>query len=63
MNISKAIELLSDSANQGMTTFNQDFKLAQLLGIQALIRHQNRYRLTYTGMLEPLLGETRGKHD
>lgn len=36
MNPKKAIELLSDSAYRGMTTFNQDFKDAEKLGIEAL---------------------------
>lgn len=36
MNINKAIELLSESANMGTTTFDQDFKDAELLGIEAL---------------------------
>ncbi len=44
MKIDKAIEVLSLSANQGTTTFNPDYKAAQLLGIEALktvkaIRH------------------------
>jgi len=36
MKLKKAIEVLSDSANAGMTTFNQDFKDAQRLGIEAI---------------------------
>lgn len=62
MDVSKAIEILSDSANAGMTTFNQDFKLAQLLSIQALIRHRDAASRTFAGMLEPLPGETEVKH-
>lgn len=38
MTIEKAIEILSASANAGVTTLNQDFKDAQNLGIEALIR-------------------------
>ena len=38
MNIPKAIKILSDSANRGMTTFDQDLKDAQRLGVEALKR-------------------------
>lgn len=40
MNLDKAIEILSDSANRGITTFNEDYKDAQKLGIEALKRLQ-----------------------
>lgn len=40
MTIDKAIELLSESANTGVTTFGQDFKDAERLGIEALKRLQ-----------------------
>ena len=36
MTIEDAIRILSDSANVGMTTFNQEFKDAERLGIEAL---------------------------
>ena len=36
MTIDQAIEILSNSANSGMTTFNQDYKDAQRLGVEAL---------------------------
>ena len=36
MKIDKAIEILSDLANRGVATFNQDFKDATKLGIEAL---------------------------
>lgn len=38
MNIKTAIEILSNSANAGITTFNQDYKDTQRLGIEALKR-------------------------
>lgn len=36
MNLGEAIEILSDSANKGITTFNQDFGDAEKLAIEAL---------------------------
>lgn len=36
MTIDEAIEILSESANMGSTTFNQKFKEAEKLGIEAL---------------------------
>ncbi len=36
MKLEKAIEILSDSANRGVTTFNEEFKDAEKLGIEAL---------------------------
>lgn len=38
MKIDEAITILSESANQGMTTFNDKFREAQKLGIEALKR-------------------------
>ena len=35
MKLEKAIEILSDSANAGMTTFNDEYKEAQRLLIEA----------------------------
>ena len=44
MTLEKAIEILSDSAYRGMTTFHQDFKDAQKLGIEALkVVHKLRH--------------------
>lgn len=36
MTIDKAIEILSNDAYRGMATFNEDFKKAEKLGIEAL---------------------------
>ena len=36
MTIDKAIEILSDDAYRGMATFNEDFRKAEKLGIEAL---------------------------
>lgn len=52
-----AIKVLSEQSNTGKPTFDQDYKQAQLLGIQALSRHQNRYHMSYQALLEPLPGE------
>jgi hypothetical protein len=56
--IDEAIKLLSESADTGMTTFNQKFKDAERLGIEALKRvKETRARLiTETIILLP--GET-----
>ncbi len=59
MTIDKAIEILADSAFNGSTTFDQDYKDAQKLGIESLKRHQSKASLTFSGMMEPLPGETR----
>ncbi len=40
MKLEKAIQILSDSANSGSTTYDQDFKDAEKLGISALIREK-----------------------
>lgn len=60
MTLEKAIQILSDSAHLGMTTFNQDFKDAQKLGIEALKRC--RLARKETSFVGPALlpGETRG---
>lgn len=63
VNTPKAIEILSLSANTGVTTFDQDFKDAEKLGIEALKRHKNRASTTFAGMMEPLPGETSGVDD
>jgi len=59
MKLGKAIEILSESANAGMTTFNQDYKDAQKLGIEAtkeLVKLRNSGIL---GAWKPLPGETK----
>lgn len=61
MNLNKAIELLSDSAYGGITTFNQDYKDAQRLGIEAMKRIQHQRTLSTASFLPLLKGETIGK--
>lgn len=56
--IKKAIEILSDSANAGMTTFNQDYKDAQRLGIEALKERAEAKRRGLPLWHELLPGET-----
>jgi len=58
MKLTKAIELLSDSANRGVTTFNQDYKDAQRLSIEALkrVRNDRIHRGAYRDL--PLPSET-----
>ena len=58
MTIDKAIEILSDSANRGMTTFNQDYKEAQKLGIEALKVVQSNRIYGYPNKIPKLPGET-----
>lgn len=58
MNSSKAIEILSDSANKGVTTFNQDYKDALRLGIEALKRIQINRNQTTIEWVTLLPGET-----
>lgn len=58
MTLHKAIEILSDSAYRGSTTFNEDFKDAQKLGIEAL-KKWKILREGKAGTIDPLLpGET-----
>jgi len=56
--IDEAIKTLSDSANSGMTTFNEKYKQAQLLGIEALneVKRLRSYKAFHVVKL--LLGET-----
>jgi len=58
MLLAKAIEILSDSVYGGSTTFNQDFKDAEKLGLEAMKRIQ--YQRTMAAPInQPLLkGET-----
>lgn len=58
MTIDEAIEILSHSANWGVTTLIQDFKDAELLGIEALkvLRHGRKIGSHYDPALLP--GET-----
>jgi len=58
MNLRKAIEILSDSAEAGMTTFNEEYKQAQRLGIEALKRCQEIRKYTPPDTYMPLPGET-----
>ena len=60
MTIDEAITILSNSANRGFTTFNQEFKDAENLGVEALKRE--RYHRSCYPHREPnlLLGETSG---
>ena len=54
----KAIEILSDSAYRGVTTHDQDFKDAEMLGIEAL-KEVICLRSTDRTLVRPLLpGET-----
>jgi len=57
MTIDKAIEILSYSANRGTTTFNQDYKDAQKLGIEALIRIRYQRQKPTVPHRTPLPGE------
>ena len=59
MTIDRAIEILSDSANRGVTTFNQDFKDAERLGIEALKREKECRHLLPPEAWELLPGETK----
>lgn len=59
MKLDKAIEILSASANKGVTTFNQDYKDAQKLLIEAgkkLIALRTGTAYTYGDLLP---GETK----
>lgn len=60
MTIDQAIKILSDSANKGAATFNDDFTRAQQLGIEALlmIRRMKTFGLISETSLLP--GETEG---
>jgi len=59
MKIDTAIEILSDSANRGITTFNQDYKDAQKLGIEALKRVRQCRMPPYGRMEDTLAGESK----
>lgn len=59
MKLAKAIEILSDSVYRGVTTFNQDYKDAQKLGIEALKRLQRYRPVTAHPILDQLPGETK----
>lgn len=54
----KAIKILADSAYGGTTTFNQEYKEAQILGLEALVLYRN-LRHDYPNIVPKLLhGET-----
>lgn len=59
MKIPEAIEILSRSADAGVTTFNDDFRNAERLGIEALKRVQELrdFNLATAGRILP--GETK----
>jgi len=54
----KAIEVLTYHEPSLTYDENPDIRLALKLGIEALKRHKNRASMTFTGMMEPLPGET-----
>lgn len=58
MKLDEAIEILSDSAHLGMTTFNQDYKDALKLGIEALKRLRQEKDEIPDTLWNPLPGET-----
>ena len=58
MKLDKAIEIQSDSAYGGSTTFNQDFKDSQKLGIEALKRIQRQRKDLMPSERKLLPGET-----
>lgn len=59
MNPEKAIEDLKDIQLDHAHIFDADDLNAIQLGIEALKRHQNKASLTFTGIMEPLPGETK----
>lgn len=58
MRLDKAIEIVSDSANRGITTFNQDYKDAQKLLIEAGKSILAYRRWGRNNLPQPLQGET-----
>lgn len=58
MKLKKAIEILSASANAGMTTFDEKYKAAQRLGIEALKRVQACRKSIFIPPDKLLPGET-----
>ncbi len=58
MKLSKAIEILSTSVYAGATTFNEDYRDAQKLGIEALKREQEHRELDIDTRFGLLPGET-----
>ena len=59
MTLEEAIKILSDSANAGMTTFDDKYKKAQKLGIEALKRTRDN-RIGLAALIKALLpGETK----
>jgi len=58
MRLDEAIEILSASAYGGMTTFDQDFKDAEKLGIEAMKRIQACRKVIDIPCDKPLRGET-----
>lgn len=58
MTLNKAIGLVSDSCNRGMTTFSPEFKTAQKLCLEAAIRIRFYRWRDYTNYPTLLPGET-----
>lgn len=58
MTIDEAIEILSESAYRGSTTFDQRFKAAEKLGIEALKRVKSDREHHYRPKSLTLPGET-----
>lgn len=58
MNISKAIEILEIEHHLAERQPETDVYDAIKLGIEAMKRHRDRTSLTFSGMMEPLPGET-----
>lgn len=54
----KAINILTDHITSNEHSINPDLKTAQLMSIQALIRHGRRHGLTLIEMRQPIPGET-----
>ena len=54
MTLDKAMEILAESAYHGSTTFNEDYKDAQKLGIEALKRlkehREDQIDITYRAL-------------
>ncbi|MBA7700056.1 hypothetical protein ES703_108762 [subsurface metagenome] len=58
MTLEKATEILADSAYNGSTTFNSNFRDALKLGIEALKRLQENRHYAPPQIPRPLPGET-----
>lgn len=54
----KALELLTFLSRNFNASQQIDYRDAIKLGIEALYRHDQRHHTTFSGMMEPLPGET-----